>query len=135
MFGNNKDSSASSKMETIIGPQTVVQGTLSSRGTIRIDGKVEGGISESSTVIIGEKGEVHGDISAGSVVIGGSIIGNIHASASVEILSKARIQGDIKTALISIAEGAVFEGNCTMPKEKQVIEMNVPSSLSARGRS
>ncbi|OGR86207.1 MAG: hypothetical protein A3A86_00725 [Elusimicrobia bacterium RIFCSPLOWO2_01_FULL_60_11] len=123
MFGKSGNG-GSSHMETVIGTETIIQGTLASKGSIRVDGKVEGGITEADSVVIGESGDVQGDVSAKSVVIGGKVIGNISAS-SIEILSAAAIHGDIKTAALAISEGANFEGNCTMIKEKQIIEMDV----------
>jgi len=136
MFGKNKsltDLAGSSEMETLIGPDTVLQGTISSKGSVRIDGKLEGGITNASAVVIGQNGEVQGDVTAHSVIIGGKVIGNITTSVSIEILPDAQIHGDIKTAALSIAEGATFEGNCTMTKEKQVIEMDITAS-NAKGR-
>ena len=53
MFGKNKsitELSNSSEMETIIGSETVIQGTISSKGSIRVDGKLEGGITQGSAV-------------------------------------------------------------------------------------
>ena len=125
MFGKNGTQNGTSHMETVIGTDTVIQGTVASKGSIRVDGKVEGGITEADSVVIGETGDVQGDVSGRAVVIGGKVIGNISAS-SIEILSDASIHGDIKTAALAISEGANFEGNCTMTKEKtQVIEMDV----------
>ena len=131
MFGKNSQGkdTGSAAMETVIGAETVLQGTISSKGSLRIDGKVEGGITDANSVVIGESGEVNGDINARSVVVGGKVVGNI-ASTSIEILSDSQITGDIKTATLAIAEGASFEGNCTMIREKQVIEMD----MSARAR-
>lgn len=129
MFGKNATQNGSSHMETVIGTDTVIQGTVASKGSIRVDGKVEGGITEADSVVIGETGDVQGDVSARAVVIGGKVIGNINAS-TIEILSEASIHGDIKTAALAISEGANFEGNCTMTKEKtQVIEMDVKGAV------
>lgn len=136
MFGKSKSMKSlvdSSAMETVIGPDTVVQGTLSSKGSIRIDGKLEGGVSDAATVVIGEGGEISGDINSNAVVVGGKVIGNIVAASAIEMLSNAQIHGDLKTGALSIAEGATFEGNCIMTKEKQVIEMDV-SAAGIKGR-
>lgn len=131
MFGKNKSGqplSSSSQMETIIGSETTLIGTISSNGALRIDGKLEGSIVESAAVIIGENGEIQGDIVSHSVIVGGKVTGNISATASIEIMPNAQIRGDIKTAALTISEGATFEGNCTMTKEKQVIEMDLSAS-------
>ncbi|MBI2915772.1 MAG: polymer-forming cytoskeletal protein [Elusimicrobia bacterium] len=113
----------SGKMETIIGAGTRIEGSLSSDGGIRIDGKLEGNVTEAAQVIVGEMGEVQGDVRSSVVVVGGKVIGNVQASESLEILSRAVIHGDIKAGSLTIAEGAAFEGSCTMTREKNVIEL------------
>ncbi len=127
MFGKNSGQNGSSHMETVIGSETVVQGTISTKGSLRVDGKVEGGITEADSIVVGESGDIQGDVSARAVVVGGKVIGNITAS-SIEILSAASIHGDIKTGALAISEGANFEGNCVMIKEKQIIQMDVKNS-------
>jgi len=125
MFGKKKDD-ALGIVETIIGPESVFQGTLRSKSSIRIDGKLEGGIAEANGIILGEKGQIQGDINGRIVVIGGKITGNITATHNLEILPKAQVYGDIHCAVLTIGEGATFEGNCVMSTEKdKVIEMDV----------
>jgi len=126
MFWKKEDSSE--KLETIIGPETFFQGTIKTKGSIRIDGKVEGGILEASGVIIGVTGQVQGDINAKSVIVGGKVTGNITTTHNLEIQAKAQVFGDIHTSVLSISEGAIFEGHCVMASEQnKVIEMNLQS--------
>jgi len=136
MFGKNKSGQDVdlSKTESLIGQGTVFQGTISSKGTIRVDGKVEGGISESLSIVVGEEGEVHGDITGNVVVIAGKVVGNIIANTSLEILANSQIHGDVKTAALTISEGAIFEGNCQMTKDKHVIQMDVKQAATAGGK-
>ena len=127
MFTNNKptDKKMEGHLETIIGGESFFQGTLRSKGSVRIDGKIEGGVSAEG-VILGEQGEVQGDISARTVVIGGKVTGNVHATESLELLTKSQVFGDLHAPQLVIAEGAVFEGSCLMASEKaKVIEVNV----------
>jgi cytoskeletal protein CcmA (bactofilin family) len=128
MFGKTKPVP---KLETIIGAETMFQGTIRTKGSIRIDGKLEGGILEAHEVIIGEEGEVQGDITAKDVTVGGKVTGNITSEHYLEVKAKSQLFGDIHTALLSIGEGAVFEGHCVMSTEQsKVIEMD----LDARRR-
>lgn len=111
------------KVDTIIGGNSEIKGIIASKSTVRIDGKLEGGISNAEGVIIGEHGEVNGNINAQSVMVSGKIEGNVSCSNTLEILPEAQIHGDIQTPVLTISEGAIFEGNCTMSKEKaKVIE-------------
>lgn len=113
------------EIETIIGEGTVFQGTIKSKGSIRIDGRLEGNIVEASQVIVGAKGYVQGDITAHSVIIGGKVNGNITAIESIELQPGAQLLGDIHTSTLSIGEGAIFEGHCVMTSEKtKVIELD-----------
>lgn len=125
-----KKTEVSKEIETIIGENTVFQGTIKTKGSIRIDGRLEGNIIEAAHVIVGTKGYVQGDINAQSVVIGGKVNGNITAIESIEVQPGAQLLGDIHTSSLAIGEGAIFEGHCVMTSEKtKVIELDkeVPS--------
>ena len=95
MFGNtNASERAETHLETVIGAESSFQGTLRSKGSVRIDGKIEGGVAAEG-LILGERGEVQGDISARTVVVGGKVTGNIHATESLELLAKSQVFGDL----------------------------------------
>ena len=104
------------KVDSVIGPGLMVKGEIHSRGTLRVDGNVEGKISSDSSVIIGEKGVVKSDIQAGHVIIGGTVHGTVTGREKVEILSTGRLYGDVTTAAAKfvVAEGVICEGRCTM---------------------
>ena len=130
MFSNKPSANGKkpdAQLETMVGAESFFQGTLRSKGSIRIDGKIEGGVSADG-IIIGEQGEIQGDVSARSVVVGGKVTGNIHASESLELLAKSQVFGDLHAPQLVISEGAVFEGSCLMASEKaKIIEVNVNS--------
>ncbi|MBL8022852.1 MAG: polymer-forming cytoskeletal protein [Elusimicrobia bacterium] len=104
-------------METIIGPGSRFQGTIRSKGFVRIDGIVEGGISAEG-VIVGEKAHITGDILAKMVFVAGKVTGNVTAAQALELQPKGQIRGDVRAVQLSIADGALFEGNCLMTVEK-----------------
>ena len=103
----------SRELETIIGNGTHIAGELSAKGTIRIDGTVEGNI-DADWVIVGEMGTIRGNTRTKGIVIGGSIEGNIDAEEAVELTGKSSVCGEIITKKLSIAEGAVFDGHSRM---------------------
>jgi len=119
LFSNKKVN----KIEAFIGQDTEIEGSIRSTETIRIDGRIRGGLTAES-VIIGEHGQILGDINANKVVVGGKVKGNISASAVLELTPKSTVVGDIRTSKLIIADGASFEGNCQMLKaDGQVIEL------------
>jgi cytoskeletal protein CcmA (bactofilin family) len=102
-------------ISTFIGPEAEIQGTLSFKGTIRVDGKMKGKIeSADGTLIVGESARIEADISVDSGVIMGEIIGTVNAKSRIEIYKPARITGDIQAPVISIDAGVTFNGNCSM---------------------
>ncbi len=103
----------------IIGPGTIIEGKLRSRGNIRIDGKITGELFASETVSIGVSGEVDGAVSAKNISVGGKIKGSINAQEKLVFESKAVVHGDIRAAKLVIDEGATFDGNCSMAGNKQ----------------
>ncbi len=117
MFSSNKKKSFSGKIETLISQDTYIEGTIESSGTLRIDGTVKGGIKKADGVIVGENGIVEGDINSKGVSLAGRIRGNVYSEVELELLPGSTLTGDIETSKLSIAEGAHFDGVCTMIEE------------------
>ncbi len=122
------------KIQSILGPETRFEGMLHSNGIIRIDGLVTGDVAEADEVIVGETGKIEGDIKAKSVVVAGHVMGNITASNSIKMLPNSRVYGAINTPLLSIYEGVVFQGNCTMNGENPFFKKQKDKTPIIRGR-
>lgn len=95
---------------SIISGDMTVHGTLAATGDIQVDGKVEGDI-ESSSLTVGEKATVHGDIACEEVAIRGRVIGSVRANR-VQLSSTSHVEGDILHQALAVETGAFFEGNC-----------------------
>jgi cytoskeletal protein CcmA (bactofilin family) len=102
---------------SVVGPEAYFQGTLTAKGSIRIDGKVEGGVSEAQAVVVGNGGRIIGDISCESAIVGGEVKGNISATKYTELLQTAKVTGDISTSRLVVEDGALFNGSTTMTRE------------------
>jgi len=102
------------KPSTTIGAEAYFHGVVTARGSLYVEGQVEGNIHEAQTVVIGRNGRVKGDVCAEHVVVSGSVEGDIVAHVELEINAGGKVMGDVRTAKIIIEEGAVFEGNCAM---------------------
>lgn len=111
---NNPSKFDGGDVVTIVGPEAHFNGTMMVRGSLRVEGEVEGNINEAQTVIVGKGGSVQGDIRAERVVVGGSVTGDVFATEQLELIAGGRIVGKIRTKKLLIEEGAVFEGQCGM---------------------
>lgn len=98
------------------------KGIVSFDGTIRIDGRVEGEVHTTGTLIVGEQATVKGIISAGTLMTSGKINGTVTATAKIQIQKHGVLIGDIRTPGISIEDGAHFHGMCDMGAHKWVEE-------------
>lgn len=104
-------------MNTIIGKDTIINGTLDIKGALRVDGTVKGKIICSDCVTIGATGVVEAEIESNTAIVAGKMIGNIQAKEKIELQAKCEMEGDLKTNSLIIEQGALFCGACNM-KEK-----------------
>lgn len=95
---------------SIISADVVMRGNINAAGEVQFDGALEGDIHASS-LIIGEKASVKGEVVCENVTVRGSVDGGIRAK-SVSLASTSHIQGDILHSSLSVESGAHFEGNC-----------------------
>jgi len=102
--------------ESVIAEDCVFTGNISTKGSLRIDGVVDGNITEAKDVFVSKIGKVNGDVSCQNCVVYGNVRGNIVSKEKVEIMSSASVEGDVTSSKILIEEGAIFNGNITMKK-------------------
>jgi cytoskeletal protein CcmA (bactofilin family) len=121
MWGGNKI--RSSKIETLIGHSIEIDGDLSFKGGLHLDGKVTGNVTSekgsSSVLIVSEQGEITGDVSVPYAVINGKIKGNVYASEKLELSNKACITGNVHYNVLEMASGASVNGNMLHENNQQ----------------
>jgi cytoskeletal protein CcmA (bactofilin family) len=128
MFSNETD-----KLGSLLGMKSSFKGDLKVKGTLRIDGVVDGQV-DADYVILSETAEVTGEIRAKKIIIGGKMDGNARAQELVEIKSKGKVWGDIFTQKLTIIEGAEFNGKVEMKKTEMRKEGNKVIELELKGR-
>jgi cytoskeletal protein CcmA (bactofilin family) len=92
----------------------VLNGKISSEGVFRLDGKMEGEISHSGTLIIGETATIKGNVEANVLILNGQLEGEVNAKERMEIHSRGKLYGTVHTPIFVIQDGGTFEGNCKM---------------------
>lgn len=99
---------------SVFGTATRIEGTVHLDESVRIDGRIEGNLDQSDGqarwIVIGPKGEVHGDIRAQNISIAGKVFGNIIASESIELLEGSEVRGNITHKSINVEPGASVHG-------------------------
>jgi len=108
-----------------------VTGQLSFQGPARIDGIVDGEVNCQGMLTIGEGAEVKAKIAGQVVIIRGKVEGNVTAQERIELLAPARLIGNIDAPRLVIAEGVVFDGDCSMGVAKQKLGVAASHGQSA----
>jgi len=111
----------SSELKTVVGKGTVIEGKLSIQSSGRIDGIVKGEVIVTDSVVIGEDGEITGDVVCDRIVIAGKVDGNVYATNQVNLESRAVLKGDLVAPRVTIEEGSFFNGSCKMIQSKEII--------------
>src|SRR5204863_8583121 len=106
--------STSEEWTGFIDQGVMLEGTLTVKGTFRVNGNVKGNIISEQTVILGEGAKVEGQIEGNRVVISGRFDGVIFAKGRVEIEANGVVTGEVHSACIDIDAGGIFDGRCHM---------------------
>lgn len=111
---NSITEATGSTMNTIIGKDTTITGTLDVKGALRVDGTVKGKVICNDCITIGATGLIEADLEVNTAVVAGRLVGNILQADKIELQAKCEMEGDIKTKSLVIEQGAVFSGSCNM---------------------
>lgn len=106
----NKKPGPSVPVTTIIGPDSTLTGELRCQSTLRVSGNIIGTIRNEGDVLVAEGSRVDGDIYGKRVTVSGEVQGNIQATEFLEISAGGKVVGDITGEVLSIQEGALFQG-------------------------
>jgi len=112
--GPAKNGASAEEWTGFIDQGVALEGTLTVKGTFRIDGNVRGNIISEQTVILGEGAKVEGQIEGNRVVIAGRFDGVIFAKGRVEIQVKGVVTGEVHAPCLVIDPGGIFDGRCHM---------------------
>ncbi len=127
-FKNKK----TTRIDSLIGQNTEIQGEVKFSGGVHIDGKIQGKVvgenDGSSLLSQSEYGEIEGEVRSPYVVINGIVNGDVHGSRHVELLSNAKIKGNVYYNLVELAVGAEVNGKLVhtpaKPEEEVGLELN-----------
>ena len=94
-----------------------LEGELRFEASFRVDGKLTGIVRSEGDLIVGESGEVEGELYVGQVFVSGTVRGTIHASRKIQIAPNGKVFAELDTPSLVIEDGATFEGRCAMARD------------------
>lgn len=121
------------RIDTLIGVGTTVEGTVKFTGGLRVDGEVKGSVrageDEPATLVISEQGRVEGEVQVAHLVVNGTIVGPVVVTDLLELQAKARVTGDVSYNKIEMHPGAVVHGKLTYHSSStRVVGLKLASS-------
>lgn len=116
MFSKKKENANNGDLKAgsinIVGVGTEISGDLTTKGDIRIDGKITGNLISKAKVVIGSTGEVKGNITSESAEISGEVKGDINTTEILFLKATANVTGDVVSDKLVIENGANLKGYC-----------------------
>jgi len=95
---------------SVIGRGTVVRGSVRGSGSLEILGRVDGDVSVTGDVTLGEDAAVKGNVSGVHVTIAGAVQGDVRGSEAVTLEHGAKVVGDLTAPKIGVMTGALVRG-------------------------
>ena len=115
--GNTTKNSSSSNnlgaLNTLV-EGTTVEGQVTAKSDIRVDGMIRGTLNCDGKVIIGPTGFIEGQIKCDSAVIQGRFEGTLTVNDLLNVRQTAKINGEISTGKLIVESGAIFNVTCKM---------------------
>lgn len=134
MFRKSQGSKPQSKIDSLIGAGTRIEGNVSFSGGLRVDGEIKGNVSAEkgvpSTLVISEQARIEGQIDVAHVVINGTVVGPVSASDSLELQPSARVTGDVEYHHLEMQQGAVVQGRLVHQTNARTVELKLASNAN-----
>ena len=118
---------------SIIGPGMRVEGDLTTDGTVRVEGSIRGNVRAGKAVVLGQSGEIIGDVFTQDAVIGGRVSGTLVAESRLELQATSSVDGVIRARAehLQLQEGARFNGQIQMIDGDAAASPPLPSAEKA----
>lgn len=97
-----------------LGSDTIYEGKLSFKGTVRIEGRFTGDILSDGTLNIGKDAQVQGTLAVGELLLSGRFTGEAMIKRRTVVYSSGIMEGNLQTPKLLTEEGAVIDGQIMM---------------------
>lgn len=108
--GEQEDLAQREAPHSIISEGMHVDGDMKCEGHVHIDGTIKGDLQAATSVVVGKKGSIEGNVAADTINIHGFVSGNITARV-VEIRATAHVVGDTMHDDLYVEKGACLDGD------------------------
>jgi cytoskeletal protein CcmA (bactofilin family) len=97
---------------TFLADGTTFTGKAQIAGTMRVEGKADGEMEATESIVVGKTGLVHANLKTRRAVLNGRFSGKIEATDRVELQNGSRVEAEIHAKNMVMEDGVQFSGNC-----------------------
>ncbi len=93
-----------------------IKGDVAFADLLRVHGKVEGTVASEHELLVGEGGEVDGEVTVGRLAVAGTVRGTVRVTERLVIHRTGRVFAEVFAAALLVDEGGVLEGQVHMTR-------------------
>jgi cytoskeletal protein CcmA (bactofilin family) len=108
----NTTATTSTNASTFLADGSSFTGKAQIAGTMRIEGKADGELEATESIIVGKSGLVQATLKTRRAVLNGRFNGKIDATDRVELQNGSRVEAEIHAKNMVMEDGVQFSGNC-----------------------
>jgi cytoskeletal protein CcmA (bactofilin family) len=97
---------------TFLAEGTTFEGKAHIAGTMRVEGKADGEIEATESIVVGRTGIVQANLKTRRAVLNGRFQGTINATDRVEMQTGSRVDAEVHAKNMVMEDGVQYSGNC-----------------------
>lgn len=113
----------------VIASDARIDGGITAARDLEIAGIVHGDVECHAKLVVVAGGEIHGQVTARELVVHGLVEGDVEVSGRLAIGQTGRLLGDASARAVSIEEGAIVSGACSMGLRTSTPAANEPETI------
>lgn len=113
----------------VIASDARIKGSIVAVQDLEIAGIVRGDVECHARLVVAPGGEIHGQVIARELILHGLVQGDVEISGRLAIGSEGRLIGDASARAVSIEEGAVVSGSCSMGRSGAAPANDEPETI------
>jgi cytoskeletal protein CcmA (bactofilin family) len=110
------DAARSDSDTAFFGGKLSIKGKVTGSGNLIVMGKLEGEVDLAGELVVAAPAVLNGEIRAVTLAVSGTVTGTLSAGEKIHLEKSAVVSGRMNTPRLSVADGAMFNGEIEMKK-------------------
>ena len=110
------DAARSDSDTSFFGAKLSIKGKVTGSGNLVVMGRLEGEVNLAGEIVVAAPAVLNGEIRAVTLAVSGNVTGTLTAGEKIHLEKSAVVSGRMNTPRLSVADGAMFNGEVEMKK-------------------